>query len=286
MDIADIYETLIAYYINLLIIQYSGNQPKASATIKLMAAELLASAIYFQLLNAYNLIAQPSDTWDSGETWDEGADWDAMVTGLAEGAQLDVLGKYVGVTRFYPGLDLENYFSLITYDEVNALPASPPRFGFETYATFDQDNNYNGTLTYSDIVTIENALSDADFLTMIRLAILCNNMNYSYGNIDNALYQIFGTMLRAESSGNMVMWFFINGPLSALINAVIFQNLLPVPMGVGSGTVTNVTGPIFGMTDYSAAQSPFAFGFSTYANYGSLPGDTLTYSQLSHIPQA
>lgn len=275
----ELVQNLVDYYVNLLIIQYNI-APKAQATIRILAETMLASGIYFDVENAYNIIPIPSDFWDSNEDWDDGGTWDQSEVGIAVGNQLDIIGKYVGVSRFYPGIELDNYFSLIEYDEITMPPSSPPRFGFETYATFGEFN-YNGTLVYDDIVTIQNALSDADFLTMIQLAIITNNMNFSYGNIDSALYTIFQDTIRAESIGNMQMFYFIAGPFTALIKAIIFQNLFPVPMGVGMGIVSGYSGLIFGMVGYDGIESPYAYGFSDYTDYATLSGDVLTYSQIS-----
>lgn len=271
---------LIAYYVNLLIIQYN-NQPKAQATISLFAQEMLASGIIFDVQDAYNLVPG-KDTiinWDEGGTWDDPAlSWDNGDNGIAIGTQLDVIGKYVGVDRFYSAIVLENYFSLVEYDEVT--PTSPPRFGFETYATFGQ-YNYNGTLTYANVVTINNALTDADFLVMIRLKIIQNNSNYSHQQIDDAIFQFFGTTIRPESNGNMQMVYFISIAISALVQAILFKKLLPKPMGVGLTIVQGVQGLMFGLASYGVPFSAFAYGFSTYANYASLNGQVLVYDQIT-----
>ncbi len=95
-------QDLINYYVNLLIVQYH-NKPKAMATIQLLAETLIANNIFLQIENAFDV-----DT--------------------AIGKQLDILGKYAGVDRYYTVEDLENYFSLETYTEVP--PSSPPRWGF------------------------------------------------------------------------------------------------------------------------------------------------------------
>jgi uncharacterized protein DUF2612 len=272
-------DELIDYYTNLLIIQYNS-LPKASATIELFISEALANGITFDVQNAYNLIASTDDNWDSGGTWDSGEDWDSGTEGIAVGKQLDVIGKYVGVNRFYTAIDLENYFALITASEVSMLPNSPPAFGLSTAATIG-NFDYNGTLVCNDIVTSQNALSDADFLTLIQFMILCNNMNYSAAAIDNALYQIFGTTLRAESTGNMTIVFFIMGVVSTLINTIIFKGLLPVPEGVGFLIVENINGLMFGMVTARGTASAYAYGFSTCADYATLSGQTLTCTQIS-----
>lgn len=276
---ADI-SALIEYYKNLLIIQYSGpDQPKAQAEIDLLATTALASGIILDIQDAYNIF-NVFNEWDqSGRTWDDGGFWDDE-RGLAVGKQLDVIGKYVGVDRFYSELVLENYFSFITYDEVSALPDSPPRFGLSDYTTF-MDFSYNGTLNYSDLIAVGNSLTDTNFRVLIQLAIIKNNSNFSHKQIDDAIFNFFGGTIRPESSGNMLMAYFISNIVSPLVKAIVSKKLLPKPMGVGLAVVSNVTGPMFAFTDYSGYQSPYGYGFSDYNNYATLPGQMLTYDQIT-----
>jgi len=68
---------IIQYYTDLLIIQYNG-KPKASATIKTMVDIILQNGILLEVLDAFN-----PDT--------------------CVGKQQDILGKWVGVDRYYLG---------------------------------------------------------------------------------------------------------------------------------------------------------------------------------------
>lgn len=67
-------QDIINYYANLLILQYIG-KPKAYATIQALATMVIMNQLPTQVQNAFNM------------------------DGTAQGVQLDVLGKYVGVTR-------------------------------------------------------------------------------------------------------------------------------------------------------------------------------------------
>lgn len=69
-------QELIDYYADLLIIQYKG-KPKAYATIQTLVEPVVMDQLPAQIQDAFNLT---------------GAD-------TAVGAQLDILGKYAGVTR-------------------------------------------------------------------------------------------------------------------------------------------------------------------------------------------
>lgn len=72
-------QELINYYANLLIIQYIG-KPKAYATIQAVVAPVVMNQLPIAAQNAFNM------------------------DGTAIGSQLDVLGKYTGVTRNGYGL--------------------------------------------------------------------------------------------------------------------------------------------------------------------------------------
>ena len=249
-DITD----LVNYYFNLLIIQYH-NQPKAQATIALMAETMLANGIFLDIENGFNI--------------------DTCV-----GKQLDIIGKYVGVDRHYPQEDFINYFSLILQSQHASPPSSPPQWGFGTQAAFG-NYDYNGTLTYAGIVTTTNSLTDDDFRTLIKFQIIINTSNFSHGELDDALFKFFGDTIRMETNGEMAIVYFITPPLTPLIFAILFKQLLPHPMAVGTTIVENVTGDMFSFADYTGYESPFGYGFSQYANYGTLAGEILNYNMIS-----
>lgn len=244
---------LINYYTNLLIIQYNG-EPKAQATIALFAKEMLMNGVMLDVLNGYDL-----DT--------------------AVGVQLDVLGKYENIDRFYAAFDPVDYFSLETYTEV--APSTPPRYGFTDYASYPTDPPA-GCLIYSEIVAAKGVLTDAAFRTLIYLKIIQNYSNYGGGDIDSRIYALFGDAIRMEDSGNMSMAYIIDNTLPlTLVEAILYKKVLPRPMAVFGVVISGVSELMFGMTDYYGAASPYAYGFSDYADYASLSGIDLTYDLIS-----
>lgn len=244
-------QSIIDYYVNLLIIQYH-NKPKARATIEALVKEAVASGIFLDIRDAYSV-----------ET--------------AVGVQLDVIGQYVGVNRFFEDQDLVNFFGLTFYTEVD--PDSEDKFGFTTYADFE-DYNYNGTLNYSSILSVTNRLSDDDFRVIIKLKILQNNINHSHKEIDESVYAIFGDEVRPDSEGDMQMVYFITANLSAILKAALYKKLLPRPIGVGISLITDVTEPFFGFATYDY-ESPHILGFTDYAGYDNSDGQTLIYDQIT-----
>lgn len=252
-------QALVNYYQSLLIIQYNA-QPLASAEIGMVATQFSANGVALDVQNAYNLTGNNT----------------------AVGAQLDVLGKYAGVDRFYSQLILSNYSAMVPYVSVGSLPTSPPEFGLVTYSNYASPS-YNGTLYYGEIVAINNQLNDASFLQLILLAIANNNSNASDYSIDATLYKYFGLALRAEDPGSMFMVFFASTSLTTLVQAVLAKKLLPKPIAVGGLLVSNVNSTMFAFYCYGTAQSPFGAGFSTYSNYATLAGQFLAYQQITGV---
>ena len=244
-------ESLVAYYVNLLIIQYH-NQPKAQAHIALLIDMLLMSAVMLDVLNGYDI-------------------------NTAVGVQLDILGKYAGVTRYYDQIDLTNYFGLTDYSDGGSPPSG--EFGLSTYLTFG-GNSYNGTLRYDEIVTTKNALSDNDFRVLIKLAILTNTCTMGWGEIDQKIFDLFGTTIRAESVGNMKMFYFFTTAITPLIQAMILDAILPKPMGVRVTYIQQNADAFFGLVTYDGIVQPNERGCTTYANYATTPGACLTYAQI------
>jgi len=267
---------IVAYYVNLLIIQYH-NQPKAQAEIALLITLLLISDITQDVESGYSVEEITAWTPTGQQT-----------IGTAVGAQLDVIGKYAGVDRYYRELDLTDYFGFIGYNEISAGEPDPGvtgRYGFSDYADFTGDD-YNGTLTYSGFFSQNNQLFDSVFLQLILYAIQLNTLDFSFKSIDTLLNNFFAGVMRAEyGPPPKVMTYFIDGEPTPLMQAIIYKNLLPTPMAVGAVIVSGVTGDIYAMPSYSDisgnAISPFAGGFSDYADYATLPGNVLSYNDMS-----
>ncbi len=107
---------------------------------------------------------------------------------LAQGVQLDTLGKYVGVTR--------------------------------------SGNGFVAPIT----------LDDSDFTSLIRMAIARNNAGSSLADIQQIMFQNFGNAITVYDLKNMHMDFFISSTVGSqdLIQLFITEGLLPIPMAVGA----------------------------------------------------
>lgn len=153
-------------------------------------------------------------------------------TNLAVGKQLDILGKYAGVTR--------------------------------------TGNGFTGSIT----------LDDADFRSLIKLAIITNSSGSDLSTIETLLNEFFpnGEILVFDYK-NMRLSYIISSAVGSqdLVQLFITEGLLPKPMGVQLSTVIYVpdTKNFFGFRTYSAPANN-AKPFNTYSNF-SLLWRWLTY---------
>jgi hypothetical protein len=238
----------IDYYKNLLIVQYH-DKPNAQAVISLFISILQAAGILFQIRDGFNI-----DT--------------------AVGVQLDILGKYIGIDRFYNGQTLDGYFSLLPYAD-----AVDSRIGFTTYADFNTETS--PTLIYSDILSKAQALSDDDYRTLLKLKIITNNTTGSHSDIDTALYDFFAAGIVASSSGAMKMTYFITRQFYQIGLVAIQKGVLPKPIGVNIDYVIQHQASFFGFTTYNGGGGgDLLTGFTDYANYDTDSGEVLTYNDL------
>lgn len=240
-------QEIIDYYTNLLIIQYH-NQPKARAEIALYIKELLANGILFDIQEGFNI-----DT--------------------AVGVQLDIVGKYVDLDRFYQGQNLNGYFGTVTYDQISYTGQT----GFTDYTL--GFTKVGQTLIYPDVLSDTLALNDDDFRFLIKLRIIQNNINHSHESIDKVVFDFFGTEAIPDSVGNMQMYYFVQAPAPAILLVAAQKDLLPRPMAVQLALITQQRA-FFGFASYSYI-NPNIVGFTTYVNPAIPVGEMLTYSKVT-----
>ena len=201
MDYISLLEQLKQYYANLLIVQYNG-KPKATATIKLMAELLFVNMVLLQIRDAF--------------------DWQT-----ATGAQLDIIGKWEGVDRFYNGqlFDFRPWFALIPY---NSVPDNL-QGGFSRYSNFDSGNG--GFLNYDNIRPTQNQLVDDAFRIMIGLKIIKNHISATCRNIDEAIWDYFNGRVYTVWAPDELTYYY-HSELSEVMQVAQDKDVLPCPTGV------------------------------------------------------
>lgn len=222
---ADITTTL-DYYENLLIIQYA-EKPKAKATARLLTETILADGIFLDVRDGYNLQN-------------------------AVGVQLDTIGAWVGIDRFYTS----NEFTSDYFGFADAVTLSPSAniVGFDDAAAPDKSGFF---LDAEEVISTQLQLNDASYRTLIELKIVQNNSNHSFGDISTKLYQFFGDTLRVKDNYDMSITYFIGDTSSSLLRAALQKNVLPKPAGVRLELLDG--SEFFGLADASNLSSINAY---------------------------
>lgn len=197
-------EELKTYYAERLIAQYRG-QPNAVNTIKALVQE----------------------AWLDGLIQDEAACFDIDTS---VGAQLDIVGRIVGVPRNIYGLDLEHeFFEMTSYDD------TPAGVDLQRYA--DSPDGPEIMLRYrSDAVY---SLTEFEMRTLIRMKIKVNTILRSTKNIIESMYDIFEDGVEIIDNLDMTMTFNVAEPYQNVFAVADYVGILPKPMGVAA-TINNV----------------------------------------------
>jgi len=238
-------------YTKLLIVQYN-NKPKAKATVELIVEEMLAGGLIFDVQDAFNI-----------ET--------------AIGAQLDILGKYIGLDRYYTGQnDLPVAFGFS--DETEDEPVDVE--GFAVPADFEtKDGTF---LTASEIISDNQKLSDADYRLLLKLKIIQNTSNHSTKSIDDNLFKFFGTSIYAIDNYDMSITYFAEEDLITLLLIAIQKGALTRPMGVLINAIV-VAGDYFGFVSPSVGDTDSFVGFTTPDDFATSEGSFLTTDEINNI---
>jgi hypothetical protein len=191
--------SLVNFYVSTLIHQYN-TKPRAQATIAILLKQSLGDDMATLVLNAFNV-------------------------NTAVGAQLDTIGKYVGLPRNIgsPTLGLTFGFVVPGYGTGN----NPN--GFLTPVTL----NNSGVVFYNPggPGTQNVDLPDNVYRFMLQLKIILNTNDARLSSVMALLWQFFGTSVSLVDNQNMTITYTVaaNAPASSALLAAY----LPKPMGVG-----------------------------------------------------
>jgi hypothetical protein len=145
----------------------------------------------------------------------------------AVGAQLDVLGLWIGQARVIANVLIFGFFGFA--DDEAALP-----FGELTNLSiggrfYELGEDYEGS-------TI---LSDAEYVTILKARIVRNQSPGTLSALEEALIYIFGTPASVADNGTMDLALTVAAPITqtdqTLLNTL---DLLPRPAGVRIGSIT------------------------------------------------
>lgn len=193
---------------DLIIVQYRQSQ-KNRALIDLMV----------ELIFANNLILKIRDL--------------CLNVDKSIGVQLDVVGKWVGLDRYYDGIDLweHPYLSHPFYLTIQNQSYDQYQGGLSTYSNFaDNDGGYLTYKAWQDVRTKVNAIGDEYFRELIKLKIIHNSINQTCKNIDDAIWK--------WSKGNvyttwnvMEVTYHYDSSYRNIMTLASYKGILPHPTG-------------------------------------------------------
>lgn len=225
---------LIEYYKNLLIMQYR-DKTKARAHL----GNILTAGMIYDIAIAVR----------------DGFDIETAI-----GAQQDVLGRILGVSRTITGTTFtRDYYGYILYGDTSPFVFHRMlAYGEETPDV--QFRNYKeGTQSLYD-------LTDEEYRIILKLAVVRNNSNASVKSIDEILNVLFGAECYFIDRMNMtVVSYMVGEKWSRLFNIAKSENLLPNPAGVGTSlVVVPDINNIFAYSLYGGEKPAFATGYVLY----------------------
>lgn len=200
-------EEFIDYYKSLLILQYSS-QPNALATMQAIVGKLIQDQIIQQVIDGFDV--------DS-----------------AIGAQLDILGTYVGQSRIVFGLLAGDFWALPAY----ADPSYASYFGWAEYG--DADPTWNWIL-YNDVNSLAYTLSDSQMRRMIKLRAALRSSANGLGDLDDILYSFFGVYVDLQDNMDMTIVYehqIIDPDIDNLWQIAVLSEAIPHQAGVAFTTV-------------------------------------------------
>lgn len=206
---------LVAAYVRLLPIQWSGPAtPKAQATIGVLATTAIASQLVGQVLAGFAL----TNIYDQT---------------VAVGAQLDVLGQYVGAQRVLPNFLIDGvYFSF--QDTADAYNPDAGGFGDTTLGMPPTDL----WLSTTQSAGIPYVLTDAQMILLIQYLAAVNHADLTVGVVDDILFALFGVYVTVEETASMEVTYTQDpadpGTLFAIVN---YFDAFPRPAGVETNIV-------------------------------------------------
>ena len=206
-------DTSITYYLGRLIYQYQ--QPNANDTVSILVKQILADGLPWALQDAFDL-------------------------NTAVGPQLDILGKYIGVSRLIGDPTPLPFFGFVRYSGVGGNTN-----GFNSYAT---NGNAGVGVFYRYGYNAANvtALSDTAYRFMILFKIGLNYCDQTLASVQNLLKRLTNGNVLVTDHANMTITYQI-GP-GIPVSPSVLTPYLPKPMGVGI-TVNTLYALITGTSD-------------------------------------
>ncbi len=293
---------LVEYYAGLLILQYIG-KAKASATIETFVTPTIMPQVSVQTISfaLAPTVGHFVVSWDGVSS--ASINWnDAVgtvqtklqaITGLGS---VTVAGSISGLELTVTFTDVDGVAVLLVLESTTLLATATPvtptiaetdvtlPFAVQDAFNLTGDNTavgdqldtlgkYAGVTRTGAGFTTQITLDDADFLSLIRMAILANNGGSSLYDIQALLAEFFPGEMLVFDYKNMHMSYIISTTVGSqeLVQLFVTEGLLPKPMGVQVTSIIYVpsVGSLFGFRTYEFP----AFSVEPFNDYAAYQTD-------------
>jgi hypothetical protein len=226
-------DSLTAYYVNLLIIQYY-DKPKARAVIETLITASMIYDLAVLVRDGFNL-----DT--------------------AMGPQLDTLAIYEGVSRTITGTAFDRvYFGYADYEDTTP-------FTYASYADYSDINIDAQFRSYVEENQTIYTLNDTELRKVLYLAVIKNNGIGSVKVIDDLLAEFFSGGVLFFERYPMAIGFIFQTGQERFVTILKAEDLLPRPSGVAlSVSFTKDIGNMFGYKKYGLTKPDYIIGYREY----------------------
>lgn len=191
-------QSVVSYYQDRLILQYRG-QPKASQTIAIYVKQAVLDFVTQRLQTAFDVYT-------------------------ATGAQLNIVGKYVGVNRRIGPVNTSNTYGFERY------AGGGNKYGWGRYGTSINSGEIWMRYGYSAANTTD--LPDGAYRTAILLQIILNSSNNTLYSIQSYLDTFFPGLITVTDNLDMTLTYYVSSAVP-LDPTSTLKYFLPKPMGVG-----------------------------------------------------
>lgn len=160
----------------------------------------------------------------------------AFSLNTAVGAQLDILGLWIGQSRIIPSVLIPGFFG---FSDLATGAPEGLQMGFGDLRSvavggvwFGLNDNASGTTV----------LNDAQYLIVLRARITRNQSNGTFADMEQALAFIFGVNANVTDNSNLKLIINVESPVSPIDQALITSlDILPRPAGVAITNINYVT---------------------------------------------
>jgi hypothetical protein len=155
------------------------------------------------------------------------------LNGGAVGAQLDILGLWIGQSRVIPDVLVPGFFGFSNLVTGQPLGLA---LGFGTLANLSTGGVWYGL---QDSASGTTTLTDAQYLIVLRARITRNQSNGTLPALEQALAYIFGVGCSVQDPGTLRLAITVSEPVSPIDEALISSlDILPRPGGVPINSIT------------------------------------------------